>query len=418
ADAFLDIYGKDGARPTWSFDLLPLILPEPEWRTLAAGLVQRAQLLDLVLADLYGAQRLVHDRLVPPYLVFGNPEFLRPARGIKPSGGAPHLHFYAADLVRMPDGRWRVFNDRTQAAAGVGYAVRNRRVLARTFPEAFRTAPVRRLAPFLELWQASLERIGATLREDPRAVLLTPGPYNNAYFEHVYLARELGITLAQGSDLTVRDNVVFLKTLEGLVRVDVIYRRLDGVYSDPLELDEESALGVAGLLQAARAGNVAILNAPGSALIETPAFAPFLPALARRLLGEDLLLPAVTTWWCGQSEPLAAVKKDLGRFVLRPTFAPDPAPIDPAALEAAARAKYLAELAARPESFTALERVSHCMVPTLGPDGVVPEPVMLRVAAVWHEGAWTAMPGGVARIVSGDALYRSTLRHGGIAKDV
>ncbi len=285
ADAFLEIYGKERARPQWSFDILPLILPESEWRGLAAGLVQRARLLDLILADLYGPQRLLHEKLVPPYLVHANPEFLRPVRGLAQAGGAPHLHFYAADLVRMPDGRWRVFNDRTQAAAGVGYAVLNRRVLARTFPEAFRTAPVQRLAPFLKLWQASLQRIGAAVHEDPRAVLLTPGPYNDAYFEHVYLARELGITMAQGSDLSVRDGFVYLKTLEGLLRVDVIYRRLDGVFCDPLELHEESALGVAGLLQAVRAGNVAILNLPGSALIETPAFAPFLPALARKLLG-------------------------------------------------------------------------------------------------------------------------------------
>jgi len=418
ADAFLEIYGKERPRPKWSFDILPLILPEAEWESLAEGLAQRARLLNLILADLYGPQRLVHEQLVPPYLVYANPEYLRPARGLAPAPGAPHLHFYAADLVRMPDGHWRVFNDRTQAAAGVGYAVRNRRVLARTFPEAFRTAPVRRLNPFLELWQASLGRIGAGLREDPRAVLLTPGPYNDAYFEHVYLARDLGITLAQGSDLTVRENVVYLKTLEGLLRVVVIYRRPDGVFCDPLELNEESALGVTGLLQAARAGNVAILNMPGSALVETPAFAPFLPALARRLLGEELRLPAVTTWWCGQSEPRGAVLKAIDRFVIRPTFAADPAPLDPATMAEETRAKLIAAIEAKPEHYTAVERVEHCMVPTLGPDGVAPEPIMLRVAAVWHAGEWTAMPGGVARIVSGDALFRSTLRHGGVAKDV
>ena len=418
ADEFLAIYGGAAARPAWTFDLLPLILPESEWRVLAAGLTQRARLLDLILADLYGPQRLVAEKLLPPYLVYANPEFLRPARGIKPVTGAPHLHFYAADLVRMPDGRWRLFNDRTQAAAGVGYALRHRRVLARTFPEAFRAVPVRPLAPFVELWQGSLQRIGAALREDPRAVLLTPGPYNDAYFEHVYLARELGITLVQGSDLTVRDGVVYLKTLDGLVRVDVIYRRLDGAYCDPLELDEESALGVAGLLQAARAGNVAILNVPGSALIETPAFAPFLPALARRLLDEELALPTVTTWWCGQRLALDAVRAKLDEFVLRPAFAPDPAPIDPASLSAERRAALLAELSAAPERFVALERVSHGLVPTLGAKGLAPEPVMLRVAAIAHEGQWTAMPGGVARVVAGDALHRSTLRHGGVAKDV
>jgi uncharacterized circularly permuted ATP-grasp superfamily protein/uncharacterized alpha-E superfamily protein len=418
ADEFLAIYGNEAERPHWSFDLLPLVLPEAEWRTLADGLVQRARLLDLILADLYGPQQLLAEKLLPPYLVYANPEFLRPVRGLKPAGSAPYLQFYAADLVRMPDGAWRVFNDRTQAAGGVGYALRHRRVLARTFPEAFRATPVLRLAPFLELWQASLQRIGAALRDDPRAVLLTPGPYNDAYFEHVYLARELGITLVQGSDLTVRDDGVYLKALDGLMRVDVIYRRLDGGYCDPLELQEESALGVAGLLGAARRGTVAILNIPGSALIESPAFAPFLPELARRLLREELALPAVTTWWCGQKLALDAVKADLGRFVLRPAFAPDPAPIVAAELTEGDRAALLAELDVRPERFVALERVVHSVVPTLEAEGLTAAPFMLRVAAVWNDGAWTVLPGGVARIVSGDALYRSTLRHGGIAKDV
>src|SRR5262249_45462102 len=205
ADEVLPLYRGGAPRPAWTFDLLPLILPEAEWHGLAAGLAQRARLLDLVLADLYGPQHLIAEKLVPAYLVYANPEFLRPLRNLKPVAGAPHLHFYAADLVRMPDGAWRVFNDRTQAAAGVGYALRHRRVLARTFPEAFRAMPVRRLHPFIEQWRASLQRVGASLRDDPRIVLLTPGPYNDAYFEHVYLARELGITLVQGSDLTVRD---------------------------------------------------------------------------------------------------------------------------------------------------------------------------------------------------------------------
>jgi uncharacterized circularly permuted ATP-grasp superfamily protein/uncharacterized alpha-E superfamily protein len=418
ADEFLAIYRGDAERSAWSFDVVPLVVPEHEWRALAAGLAQRARLLDLILADLYGPQTLIAEKLVPPFLVHANPEFLRPLRNLKPVAGAPHLFFYAADLVRMPDGAWRVFADRTQAAAGVGYALRHRRVLARTFPEAFRAMPVRRLLPFVEHWRVSLERIGATLRDDPRAVLLTPGPYNDAYFEHVYLARELGITLVQGSDLTVRDDVVYLKTLDGLMRVDVIYRRLDGAYCDPLELEEESELGVSSLIEAARRGNVAILNLPGSALIETPAFAPFLPALARRLLGEELALPAVTTWWCGQRVPLDAVKGALDQFVLRPAFDPDPAPIDPAKLDAGGRADLLAKLEAAPERYVALERVTHGVVPVLEPDGLAPAPVMLRVAAIWNDGAWVAMPGGVARVVAGDALYRSTLRHGGVAKDV
>ncbi|MCC6470138.1 MAG: circularly permuted type 2 ATP-grasp protein [Alphaproteobacteria bacterium] len=418
ADEFVAIYGREPKRAPWSIDLLPLILPEDEWRVIAEGLAQRARLLDLVLADLYGEQRLIADRLVPPYLVYANPAFLRPMRHVGQAGGAGHLQVYAADLVRMPDGGWRVFADRTQAPSGVGYALRNRRLLARTFPEAFRVYPMRRLQPFLDVWQASLQRLGMHHGDDSRAVLLTPGPYNDAYFEHVYLARELSITLAQGSDLTVRDNVVYLKTLEGLLRVDVIYRRVDGEYCDPLELREDSALGVAGLVDAARAGKVAILNLPGSALVETPAIAPFLPSLARRLLGEELKLPAVTTWWCGQKAAIDAVRASLGSYVIRPTFDPGQKPVDPAGLSRDEQAGLLARLTADPEAFVALERVVHGVAPNLGKDGLSPRPIVLRVVALWNGSEWSVMPGGVARVVEADDMYRSRLLHGGVAKDV
>jgi uncharacterized circularly permuted ATP-grasp superfamily protein/uncharacterized alpha-E superfamily protein len=418
ADEFVAIYGRDPKRAPWSIDLLPLILPENEWQAIVDGLSQRARLLDLVLADLYGEQRLVADRLVPPYLVYANPAFLRPMRHVGRAGGAPHLQFYAADLVRMPDGAWRIFADRTQAPSGVGYALRNRRLLARIFPEAFRVHPMRRLQPFLDLWQATLQRLGAHHGDDARAVLLTPGPYNEAYFEHVYLARELSITLAQGSDLTVRDDVVYLKTLEGLLRVDVIYRRVDGEYCDPLELRQDSALGVAGLVDAARAGKVAIVNLPGSALVETPAFAPFLPGLARHLLGEELKLPAVTTWWCGQQAALAAVRASLESFVIRPTFDPDQKPIDSATQSREERAALLARLNANSEAFVALERVVYGVAPTLGKDGLVPRPIVLRVVALWNGSDWSVMPGGVARVVEDGDMYRSRLLHGGVAKDV
>jgi len=418
ADEFLAIYGRQPDHPTWSFDLLPMILPEAEWDILAAGLTQRARLLDLVLDDIYGEQRLIREGALPPYLVYANPEFLRPMRRPRAGGEQGRLHFYAADVVRVADGSWRIFADRTQAPAGIGYALRNRRVLARTFPEAFRAVPVRRLRPFVELWQSSLLDLGGRRRDDPRAVLLTPGPYNPAYFEHVYLARELGLTLARGADLTVRDAAVYLKTLDGLMPVDVIYRRVDGAWCDPLELREDSTLGLAGLIEAERSGNVVIVNLPGSAAIETPAFAPFLPALSRLLLGEPLKLPAVTTWWCGQSAPLAEVRDNLGRFLFRPVFATDPIPVDVTTLGPKERKAFEADLLSHPERFVAIERVAHGLVPTLGEGGMAPQPVVLRVALVRSGDDWVAMPGGVARVVAGDSLYRGTLRHGGIAKDV
>jgi uncharacterized circularly permuted ATP-grasp superfamily protein/uncharacterized alpha-E superfamily protein len=414
-----------GAAPSRSLDLLPLILPEAEWTGIAAGVVQRARLLDKILVDLYGPQRLIEDGLLPPYLVFGNPAFLRPLRRVPPVRNLPQLYFYAADLVRLPSGEWRVFADRTQAAAGVGYALHARSLLARTFPEMFRAVRVRRLESFVELWQSSLRAVAGDTSDSPHIVLLTPGPYNDAYFEHVFLARALNITLVQSADLTVRGNFVYLKTLEGLIKVDVIYRRVDGDYCDSLELRVESALGVAGLVEVARANNVAIVNMPGSAAVETPAFAPFLPELAHRLLDDELHLPAVTTWWCGQAHALKEVRAGLDGFALHSVFDPTPVPTEPALLSTVERAKFEAQLVLHPERFVAREKMTPSMAPSLGmTDDVRDErkfaarPVVLRVMAVWHAGEWIALPGGVARIVSDPSIYRHRWYHGGIAKDV
>ena len=410
--------------PAPSLDLLPLILPESEWETIADGLVQRARLLEMILADLYGPQRFIDEGLLPPYLIYGNPEFLRPLRHVEAPRGAPRLYFYATDLVRLPSGEWRVFADRTQAPSGAGYALHKRSVLARTFPEVFRSAPVRRLDSFMELWRSSLHAVGGSSPDTSQTALLTPGPYNDAYFEHVFLARALGITLVQSSDLTVRGDCVYLKTLGGLTKVDVIYRRVDGNFCDSLELREDSALGVAGLVQAARQQNVAVLNMPGVALVESSAFTPFLPNLAKRLLGQDLLLHAVTTWWCGQKGPLAEVREALDQFALHNVFDPDPVPVEPALLSKAKRADFEARLLGHPERFVARERIAPSLTPCLandfaahGGERLVPKPVVLRVMAVWHDGEWYALPGGSARIVTGDSIYRNMLRHSDAIKD-
>jgi uncharacterized circularly permuted ATP-grasp superfamily protein/uncharacterized alpha-E superfamily protein len=346
-------------------------------------------------------------------------------RRLQPVRRLPHLYFYAADLVRLPSGEWRVYADRTEAPAGLAYALHTRHVLARVCPELFRGTQLRRLDSFVGLWRSSLRALAGAKDQAASIVLLTPGPYNDAYFEHVFLARALGITLAQGADLTVRGNFVYLKTLEGLVRVDVIYRRVDGDYCDSLELREDSALGTAGLVQAARANNVAIVNMPGAAAVQTPAFAPFLPELARQLLGSELQLPAVTTWWCGQSHALAEVRAGLDRFAFHSVFDPTPEPIEPALLPPEERARFEVELGQHPERFVARERMSPSMAPCLVDDAdgrsepqLMPRPVVLRALALWHNGHWLAMPGGVARVVHGNSIYRHVWSHGGIAKDV
>ena len=402
--------------PQWGMDLLPLILPEAEWRSVAAGLTQRAKLLNLILEDVYGPQTLIREKLLPPFLVFNNPAFLRPLRFVA-NTAAPPLHFYAADLVRRPDGGWRVLADRTQAPGAVGYALRHRSVAARNFPEAFRTAAIHRLQPSVDQWQTSLQTIGSAFDENPLIVLLTPGPHNASYPEHVLLAQELGITLAQGSDLTVREGMVYLRTLDGLARIHVIYRRVDGDYCDPLELRPDSALGVAGLIAAVRAGNVALLNLPGSAVAETPGLAPFLPAIARKLLGEELSLPAVTTWWCGQRAPLEEVLKTPEKFVLQLAFHPEVPPVDLAKAADADMADHLAKLRAAPGHYVAVERVLHSRVPAFAENGLEPRPVVLRACAFSSGDTWHPMPGGVARIANSDD-QRQAMHLGGTVKDV
>ncbi len=408
----------EGAEPLphWGMDLLPLIIPDAEWQGLAAGLTQRARLLNLILEDVYGPQTLIRDKLLPPFLVFNNPAFLRPVRFVT-SPLAPPLHFYAADLVRMPDGRWRVLADRTQAPGALGYALRHRSVAARSFPEAFRNAAIHRLHPSVDQWQASLQAIGAKLDDNPRIVLLTPGPHNASYPEHVLLAQELGVTLAQGSDLTVREGLVYLRTLDGLARVHVIYRRVDGEYCDPLELRADSALGVAGLVAAVRAGNVALLNLPGSAMAETPGLAPFLPAIARKLLGEELALPAVTTWWCGQHAPLEEVLKTPEKFILQRAFQSEIAQVDLARSSDEELAGHLNALRAAPGQYVAVERVLHSRVPAFADNGLEPRPVVLRVGAFSAGDTWHPVPGGVARIADSDD-QRQALHLGGTVKDV
>ncbi|MCC6823635.1 MAG: circularly permuted type 2 ATP-grasp protein [Verrucomicrobia subdivision 3 bacterium] len=290
-----NVYGDErGMERPWQLDPIPFIIAPEEWRMLEAGLVQRAILLNKILADCYGAQELIRSRWLSPAMVFGQPDFLRPCHGIR-SPGNTFLHFYAADLARSPDGRWWVVSDRTQIPTGAGYALANRLVTSRILPEPFRDNHVQRLAGFFRDTQAMLAQLAPRPSDKARVVMLTPGPHNETYFEQAYLARYLGYMLVEGQDLTVRDNHVFLKTLSGLERVDVILRRVDDDFCDPLELRNDSILGVPGLVEAVRAGNIVVANALGSGLVQSPAFMSFLPELCRHLLGDKLKLPSVAT---------------------------------------------------------------------------------------------------------------------------
>jgi len=280
-----------GADRPWEVDPLPLLLSASEWSEIEAGIAQRADLLNRVLGDIYGPQTLMRSGAIPAPVIFGHSGFLHPAQGIRPPGGV-HLFQYAADLARSPDGHWWVVSDRTQAPSGAGYALENRLVVSRVFPQMFSDLNVQHLASFFAALRDSLLRwapkpgAGDDARDStPLAVLLTPGPYNETYFEHALLARYLGFPLVEGGDLTVKGGRVWLKTIGGLKRVHAILRRQDDAYCDPLELRGDSALGVAGLTDCARRGSVLIANALGSGIIESGALLGFLPRLCEHLTG-------------------------------------------------------------------------------------------------------------------------------------
>jgi uncharacterized circularly permuted ATP-grasp superfamily protein/uncharacterized alpha-E superfamily protein len=413
-----NVYGDPltTARP-WPLDPVPLVMEQSEWKSIEAAIIQRAMLFNAVLSDLYGPQELLRENRIPPELVFPNPAFLRPCWGIEPPGGT-YLHMYSADLARSPDGQWWVLSDRTQTPSGAGYALENRLVTTRVLPDVFRSAHVRRLANFFQAYRDALQRLVPAQRENPRIVLLTPGPYNETYFEHAFLARYLGYTLVEGGDLTVRDCRVFLKTLGGLLPVDVIVRRQDDHFCDPLELRGDSMLGVPGLVQAVRSGNVAIANALGSGLAESPAYAAFLPGLCKHLLDEELKIPTVATWWCGQEGPLAYVLEHLDSLVLKATFPGDRIePIFGARLSGDEKKKVLDKVRANPDRYVAQEQVALSTVPVWEDNRIGPRHLVLRVYSVPSGSGYLVMPGGLTRISNSLDNMVVSMQSGGGSKD-
>ena len=412
------VYGDPrGMERPWQLDPVPLILSPGEWQTLERGLIQRATLLNKILADCYGSQELIRSRWLSPALVFAQPDFLRPCHGVRVPNDT-FLSLYAADLVRSPEGRWWVASDRTQIPTGAGYALANRLVTSRILPEAFRDNHVHRVAGFFRELQHTLTRLAPRDSEQARVVMLTPGPHNETYFEQAYLARYLGYMLVEGQDLTVRDNHVFLKTLTGLERVDVILRRVDDDFCDPLELRNDSILGVPGLVEAIRAGKVVTANALGSGLVQSPAFMPFLPGLCRHILGEELKLPSVATWWCGQRAAREHVIKQLDKLVIKPAFRSHlRAPDLEKPLGEAARAALIRHIEFDPDLFVAQERVELSIAPSRERDGLVSRPVGFRVFLVATETGYRVMPGGLTRVSPEAGGRFLSLQHGGVSKD-
>lgn len=413
-----NVYGDPrGMDRPWDLDSLPLLVSAEDWNALEPALVQRMHLLNLLLKDLYGAQMLLRAGAIPPELVYANQGFLRPCHGIRPPKDT-FLSLYSADLARLPGGQWSVIADRTQSPSGAGYALENRIVLSRVLPEVFGTCQVHRLAHFFRKMRESLAALAPHNRDNPRIVLLTPGPFNETYFEHAYLARYLNYILVEGGDLTVRDQCVYLKTLGGLQRVDLILRRLDADYCDPLELRPESSLGVPGLTQAVRAGNVAIANALGSGVVETPAINCFLPQLCKTLLNEDLKLPSVPTYWCGQKASMQHALANLQHMVIKPVFPMrEFEPVFGARLAQAEREELSARIRARPHLYVAQEQVALASVPVLANGQVQPRQAVLRTYLLAHEGSYTVMPGGLTQIPSSSSNLIFSLQRGSGSKD-
>jgi uncharacterized circularly permuted ATP-grasp superfamily protein/uncharacterized alpha-E superfamily protein len=424
-----NVYADEfGPQRPWSVDLFPLIINPDSWQEIQSGILQRARLLEAIIADIYGPQNLLKEGYIPPALIQGHPGYLRSMRGVN-LRSKKHLHIIAFDLARAPDGKWSVLSQRTQAPSGLGYLLENRNLIARQFPAAYEQMHI---APLASAYRDLIETLK---QESPAGVnahiaLLTPGPYNETYFEHAYLARYLGLTLVEGGDLTVRDQRLFLKTVRGLEPVHILLKRLDDEFLDPLELRSDSTLGVPGLLQAIRAGNVILANAPGSAFLESPALLGFLPAISERLLNEKIELPAMDTWWCGERAALAAAIPNLGHSAIKPTYPNSSGHQNYEStlggnLTQAQLDEWVGRITRQPDEHTVQTYIPLAQMPTwlnafnLNDASLIePHSYMLRVFALSNgPDGWQVLPGGLARIASNESEIAS-MQRGGSSADV
>ena len=398
----------------WCCDPIPLPLSAIEFAALESGLAQRAQLMELILADLYGPRTLLADGLIPPNLVYGNPAFLRPCCDIDGRRRDRYLSFYAADLLRGADGAWRVLADRTGQGQGLAYALENRRILGRVVPELFQYQKIQQFRPFLDVTSEALQALAA---DDNAAVALLSGGHSDPmWFEHVLLSRELSISLVESGDLTLRNGQVFLKTLRGLQRIGVLLRRKDGHMIDSLELS--AGIGVPGLLEAIRGGTLRMVNDPGTSLAEAPGLTAFLPNLARRLLGEDLQLASQATLWLGEGAVVRTVLRDLEGWVIRPATDGNSVPVVPMLLSTEEREALAARMEATPAAFAASIAPTPSVAPCVGQNGLEAKPVALRMFLAFDGTRWRAFPGGLARALSEEDGLAGRLPRNALSKDV
>lgn len=415
-----NVYGHDQSnKASWSVDMLPHLVAESDFKILESGLSQRAKLLNMVLEDFYGRQNILKGKHIDPFLVLANPAFNRPCHGLL-GAKENHLNIYAVDVARSASGKWWVLNDRVEAVSGLGYAMDNRMLLSRIFPNLIQRVGAKRLNPFFDNFCAHIGSLAQQNTHQPNIALLSPGPKNETYYEHSFLARNLGFTLAEGADLTVRDNRLYMKTIAGTQQVDVLLRRVDSSWSDPLEMRNDSLLGVPGLVNCVRQGNLSIANALGSGLAETPAIPAFLPWLSANFLGESLEIPSIATWWCGQSSELQYVLENLHQLAIKPTFRNHDSPsyYGPD-LNEQELASLRSEILRRPKYFCAQEILKTATTPVLTNNRVEPRPYLLRLFLIPDsKGEWKMMPGGFARCAPNAKGYGVSMQIGGSSKDV
>ena len=417
-----NLYGDPrGMSRPWELDPLPLLIRGEEWADLERGLIQRAELLNAVLLDLYGPRTLIDKGLLPAELVDGFGGYLLPCHGVGVAGNRPLIH-YGVDLTRDADGRWRVIGDRTQTPSGSGYALENRVVLSRVLPSLFRDSHVHRLAGFYRSVRRAMIRLAPRGEDHARVALMTPGPSNAAYFEHAYLANYLGYSLVQGADLSVRDGALWLRTLGRLERIDAVLRRVDDCWCDPLELREDSLLGVPGLVQAVRTGNLTVANALGSGVLEHPGLMAFLPRLCQHLLGEDLQVPHLRTWWCGRREDRDFVMANLDSLVIKPAgtragIASGPRVLFGRKLSGEERDRLVAAIRLDPFGYVAQEEVTPSTAPVYMDGRIAPRPFVLRSFLVTEEEGYAVMPGGLSRVALEQDTPMVSNQLGGLGKD-
>jgi uncharacterized circularly permuted ATP-grasp superfamily protein/uncharacterized alpha-E superfamily protein len=428
-DITYNVYADNGKPRAWSLDLLPLIIDEEEWALIERGVAQRARLMEAIVADVYGPQTLLQRGLLPSALVFGHPGYLRAVKGFVPPFGR-FLQIVAVDLARAPSGAWTVVAHRTEVPSGLGYALENRMIVASLFADPFRAMRVSRLAAtYSQLIATIAQAARATMRDDedgrsdasndaPHIALLSPGPFSETYFEHVFLARYLGVTLVEGKDLTVRHDKLYLKTLAGLSRVHAVLRRLDDAFCDPVELRADSTIGVPGLLQVMRAGNVMVSNMPGAGFTESPALNAFLPGIAQALLDEELELPTVPTWWCGEQAARREVFERVDSALIAPTW-PGPEAEHVPGIDAGVQdiAAWRERIERAPDVFTVQEDLPFSSAPRFHDGAIGSRPCVLRAYAIANiDGSWSVMPGGFTRLAA-DKRATVSMQFGGSSVD-